>query len=191
MSLFKLFDAGPQLPLPYAPKLLNISERIALLYLCTSTSDSTKLASLIKNQSKTYYLRQISNRICSSLITYPFLNKTVVTYIPSSPNKVKSRGFEHTKVFSGFVAKRLGLKHTALLKSQKERASQVSLTPEGRMDNIKKAFAPISTDAKDVILAEDVITTGATFFEAAATLRVNRVLGICLAAHPEFVNKWA
>jgi predicted amidophosphoribosyltransferase len=56
-----------------------------------------------------------------------------------------------------------------------EGRSQTSLTPAERRENVRGVFAPApetaaQVDGADILLIDDVLTTGATAGEAAATL---------------------
>ncbi len=114
----------------------------------------------------------------------------LVTWVPSAPPNRRRRGFDQGEVLARAVAARLGLPAAALF------ARTGSATQTGRSRSGRLAGPPISLhDAgtrrgvtvrgADVLVVDDVVTTGATLRRAASLLRdarAARVVGVA-AAH--------
>lgn len=113
--------------------------------------------------------------------------------IPLHKSKVRSRGYNHAKILAEGLSKKLGLKTFDLLKRDRETKSQFGLNLKQRKENLSKAFS-ISSNNKslsnqltryaNVLLVDDILTTGTTLLEAARVLKRNgifKVFGLTLA----------
>lgn len=94
--------------------------------------------------------------------------------IPLGEEKLRERGYNQAALLSKPVAKHYGWKHDQRsLVRVKENHSQVALTREQRFENVKSAF--LAEQAKrnqlNVLLVDDVFTTGATIMEASKALK--------------------
>lgn len=120
------------------------------------------------------------------------LDEAKIIYIPISKSRKKERGFNQTELLAELFSKNFDLKIYSALKCQKNRhrKHQAKLKEKERLLNIKNNFKVINSkknlDLKNanVILIDDVITTGATLNEAARVLKeygVKKVYGLTLA----------
>jgi ComF family protein len=97
--------------------------------------------------------------------------------IPLARRRLWRRGFNQAAVLAHALSRRSGVPHDPMLLDRKrETPSQVGLTREQRKDNMRGAFAiaegrGIEVTGKNVLLLDDVITTGATLEAAARVLR--------------------
>lgn len=96
-----------------------------------------------------------------------------VTFVPMHPRKRRARGYDQAELLAGAVAEALGLKKVRLLERVRRTASQASLSLEERKKNVRGAFRvnPHSLDLGEVVLVDDVMTTGYTMNECAAALK--------------------
>lgn len=98
--------------------------------------------------------------------------------IPLSKDRLRERGFNQSLLLAKAVADhyRLNLVDN-VLKRTKETKTQSGLKDwEERKENVKNCFAlenPELIKGKNIILVDDVYTSGATMNEAAETLRAN------------------
>lgn len=102
----------------------------------------------------------------------------ILVPIPLSSARFKKRGYNQAEILAKELSKRLGFEVCNALERIKETRTQVGLSKEKRKENIAGAFA-LKTKfvsyfkGKNVILVDDVLTTGSTFLEAASVLKRN------------------
>lgn len=95
-----------------------------------------------------------------------------VAPIPIHQKRLAKRGFNQSQVLAqGLFAGREEVVN--LLKRKKDTAAQVKLTKTKRLTNVRGCFAYIGPKEvpENILLVDDVITTGATLGEAAILLR--------------------
>ena len=100
--------------------------------------------------------------------------------ICTSPgSKLRQRGFNQSELIARAMLKLkpaaldVKLNISALLRSRAT-GSQTGLTPPQRRDNVKGAFKVVRSDqvsGRDILLVDDVFTTGSTVSECARVLR--------------------
>jgi len=100
----------------------------------------------------------------------------LVVPVPTTAERLASRGYNQAALLAAPVAEALGLRLMPALERAGSRASQTSLTPSERRENVRGVFAPASGSEGSVrgarvLLVDDVLTTGATASEAAEALR--------------------
>lgn len=122
-----------------------------------------------------------------SLIQYEEFEKMIenskeliLVPISLSSKKLKRRGYNQAEILAKELSKKLELKVIDCLERTKDTRSQVGLNKKERRENIKGVFKfreKYSANFKNanVILVDDVLTTGATFSEAAFVLKQNHV----------------
>lgn len=106
----------------------------------------------------------------------PRAGGTVVTFVPGRPFRYFLRGYNPSRVLAAGYARAAGLPCRALLAKSRSGAHQAGLGREERLKNLAGAFfVPAggvgSVRGADVALVDDVVTTGATFHEAASALK--------------------
>ena len=94
--------------------------------------------------------------------------------VPSTRASIKQRGFNQTEVLGCQISKELKIKmYCNLLVRVKETPSQRECSREEREKNLLQAFAVNNADCikgKNILLVDDVFTTGSTSRECARTL---------------------
>jgi competence protein ComFC len=103
----------------------------------------------------------------------PYLESSVlVTSVPTASSRVRQRGYDHAKLLGEDLAATRGLSYGVLL-ARIGQTRQVGANRNQRKQQLSDAFRPISTRCKgrDVLLVDDVVTTGTTLEEAARCLR--------------------
>ena len=94
----------------------------------------------------------------------------VVTWVPMPPGRRKQRGIDHAGELARHLAEKLDLPCRPLLKCTRERHTQLGLSAEERQQNVRQAFACAAHAPGQVLLVDDVLTTGATTEACAACL---------------------
>ncbi len=112
------------------------------------------------------------------------LENFYITYVPMTKKELINRGFNQTKILAKVLAKRLNLKIFDGLVKIKETKQQALLDFKERFNNIKDAFNCKKSAPKNIILIDDVFTTGATLEEISKTLKkcgAKIIIGITFA----------
>ncbi len=108
-----------------------------------------------------------------------FAGDPVVIPVPLHVSKYRQRGFNQSELIARAALKlhpaALDVKpNVSALVRQKNTGSQTGLTPAQRRENMRGAFAVVRPDdvrGRDVLLIDDVLTTGTTASECARALR--------------------
>lgn len=99
----------------------------------------------------------------------------IIVSVPLHPKRQKWRGFNQSALLGQILSKKLGLEYHELLKRTKHTKPQVGLKGWERKKNIKNAFSltrPYTPDA-NILLVDDVWTTGSTLKECCYVLKRN------------------
>lgn len=92
--------------------------------------------------------------------------------VPSTARRNRERGYDPGALLAEEVARRLGRPLRPLLSRVREAPAQSTVPAAERQRNVRGAFAASArTRGLRLLLVDDVLTTGATAFEAARTLR--------------------
>jgi ComF family protein len=123
-------------------------------------------------QLKFYRLRS-AERAAAELVlrTIPAgLDVDSVTSVPVSPGRYRERGYNQSELVARLVAKRLGLPYRPML-GRATSVHQMGVGRRARLEQISGAFFAYRHLRGDrVLVVDDVVTTGATLSECAATL---------------------
>ena len=98
--------------------------------------------------------------------------ETVIVPVPTTPGRIRERGYDHMMLVTRYVARARGLKCQRLVR-RKTNTKQRQATAKKRDLQAKNAF--FVRDKVDVntpyLIIDDVMTTGATIKYASAALR--------------------
>lgn len=98
-----------------------------------------------------------------------------ITWVPLSRRRLRRRGYDQAELLAKLIAKHLGQSPVRLLKKQRDTPPQSKTgSVEKRRANIAGAYAclrPELVQGKQVLLVDDIVTTGATLSEAARVLK--------------------
>jgi len=110
---------------------------------------------------------------------------TLLVPVPLTAHRLVERGYNQAALLSGCIASCLGLKHRACALSRRHDARhQVGASKAERAEQVSGVFSadPRSTNNKNVILVDDVITTGATASACASALEAAGAHVVAVAA---------
>lgn len=125
--------------------------------------------------------------ICQRLGKFAFKNAVVVP-VPLHKKREAERGYNQCELIARYVCKKFDVPGGCALARVKKSLPQVKLDRQKRLTNLLGAFACIDRElilGKNVLLIDDVTTTGATLSECAAVLMASgakKVLGIVVAS---------
>lgn len=111
----------------------------------------------------------------------------MVTAVPMHPRRLRRRGMNHAALLAGKVAESIGMEYCELLMRTRNAPQQARLTHEKRMENLRGGFAlrPECVElvrGQDVLLIDDVLTTGGTAAACAEALHAAGVRNVYFAA---------
>ena len=116
----------------------------------------------------------------------------LITWVPLSAKRRRSRGYDQAQILAESAAKVLGKTAVPLLRKTRNASPQSRLaSAEARRANISGCYAVRSAEAvrgKHILLIDDIITTGSTISECARmllTAGAASVRGAALACHRE------
>jgi competence protein ComFC len=104
-------------------------------------------------------------------VNFDILKNFKIAYIPLTKKVERGRGFNQAKILAEVISKEVGLEIFNGLIKIKDTKLQTELDYEDRFKNIESAFECKESSPKNLILIDDVTTTGATLFEAAKKLK--------------------
>ncbi len=117
-----------------------------------------------------YFGDRLSERVA---IAYAKADFDVVTFVPSSEESLRERGYTPSHLIAKRTAKKLFLPCKELLVKDKETEKQHRLKARERMTNIKGSISPKENSdirGKTILLCDDIKTTGATLKECCDVL---------------------
>ena len=133
----------------------------------------------------------LAKQLSDFLQIYDILNKysiDVICPVPMHIRAIRERGYNQSKLLALNIAKNNKIEYQQLLKSLKDKQTQTKLTIARRAINVTNSVSAIN-DVKDknILLVDDVFTTGATLNECARVLKesgAKTIVGLTLAATP-------
>ncbi len=109
--------------------------------------------------------------------------------IPLSAKRYKKRGYNQAEILAKELGKRLNIKVLDCLERTRETITQVGLGKKERRENLKDAFIvnkkfAVALKNMNLLIVDDVLTTGATIYEATKALKKSgssKVWGVAFA----------
>lgn len=100
------------------------------------------------------------------------MSADIVTFVPMTDDEVKRRGFNQSELLAAAVADRLNMAMLPALVKTKDTSEQKALNARDRAKNLEGAFECALSQVKrrNILLIDDIFTTGATSNECARTL---------------------
>ncbi len=111
------------------------------------------------------YLKKFFAEELFKLYSAEGLKADAVTYVPMTDKAVKKRGYNQTLLLAEEFSALSGLEVISVLKKTRDTKHQVGLNRKDRLNNLGGSFGITdkkSAAGKDILLIDDVATTGAT-----------------------------
>lgn len=108
----------------------------------------------------------------------------LVTAVPVSEERKKSRGFNQSELLARPLARKLGLPYAECLVKVRDNPEQHLLSRQKRLRNVRGVYRALrpQTPGKRILLVDDIVTTGSTLSECARTLYAGGAAGVGCAA---------
>lgn len=107
---------------------------------------------------------EIISEIMTEKILIKNLRDQVITYVPMHWKKEGERGYNQSKILAEKIARNLDLSCQDVFEKVIDTKFQVGLKKFDREENLRDAFR-VKNYAQEIIIVDDVITTGATISE--------------------------
>ena len=108
-------------------------------------------------------------------------NPEVIVSAPTSKKRLFKRGFNHVTLIAKYLSEFTGIPCDDILIKIKDTTPQSLLSAKERLSNLKGAFACKEHNYKNVLLIDDVYTTGSTVRELCRVLKKSGVKEINVA----------
>jgi ComF family protein len=109
--------------------------------------------------------------------------KTVIVPVPTAAQRIRQRGFDHVALIAKYLARRRGLNYRLILARKTNTTQHFSKTAQARARAAQAAFyLPRPQAPAQVLLLDDIHTTGATLRAARSLLIKNGAKSVRLAA---------
>ena len=106
----------------------------------------------------------------------------VIVPVPLHNTKKRERGFNQAHLLAQPLASEFGIPLSSRLERVRPGVSQTTLSRRERLDNVHGTFVlsrPLEFKDKNVLLVDDVFTTGATLSECSKVLRDHGARSAC------------
>lgn len=145
--------------------------------LCHYNEDLKRIILKIKYKNKREYIEAFGKLMAFRFKSYvEAANIKYIIPVPLHKSKLKSRGFNQSELLAKELSKYLNIPvETNYLKRVKNTRDQKGLTREERLHNLDLAFLSkkFSTDIDNILLIDDVYTTGTTIEKCAQALKMS------------------
>lgn len=169
-------------------RIMNLKHEIekdGIKFQCYSLgaySFTLKKLILLLKYDKEFLAARLIAKYLSEFIKDNIIDKIdMITFIPSSRESLKKRGFNQCEVICKFVSNDCNVPYKSLMYKEINGRDQIGLDTIKRWQNVKDSFKmkkSVDINGKRILLIDDVITTGATAFYGAKCLKNSGALEV-------------
>lgn len=166
-------------------KIKNDAELVGALHVFSAANYDDKLIQKSLKVFKYGFVRDMAGPLAEVVRTYvdniPIISSglwsgsSLVVPVPLHNKRLNWRGFNQSEVLAKKIAEIYGLEVGNILIKNKNMKPQADIEDrESRMNNIKDSFAcSANLNSRNIVLVDDICTTGATLNECAKVLAAN------------------
>lgn len=146
---------------------------------CIEYNDISKQLILgLKYKNKTYISKYISN-IIKEKLELENIKFDYITFVPLHRKRLRKRGFNQSEKIAKYLSKEINVPISDCIYRKENTKKLYSLTKKERELELKNTFRLneniINIKNKDILLIDDIFTTGATSNEISKILKLNEV----------------
>jgi predicted amidophosphoribosyltransferase len=167
--------------LPGLPRVHGLSRCHALWVYEGATRD---LVTALKYRRRRDLVSRVADRLVAATPPPPPPHSATVTWAATTVGRARQRGADHAELLARAVARRWGLPARGLLR-RLPGPVQTGRDATARQDH--PGYVTTSPVSREVVVVDDVVTTGATLHAAARALRgagAGEVIGLAIARTP-------
>ena len=119
-----------------------------------------------------YFANKLADLVAKKFGEMPF---DTVTFVPMHWQKKTANGYNHAEIIARLVAKRFSLPFRSLLIQPKKSKTQHTLSISERFIAVKNKYKlkkHINIKGKNILIIDDIMTTGATLSECSRLLKL-------------------
>ncbi|MGH7158296.1 MAG: ComF family protein [Candidatus Saccharimonadales bacterium] len=159
--------------------------RSTRLFAVQSVTTYDGLAKELVRKIKFERLRMGAEPIADLLAALRYEPDEVIAHIPTATSRVRQRGYDQAALIARGISRRTGLVHASLL-ARLGQQRQVGKSRKERKAQMNELFFVVgNVKNRNIILVDDVVTTGATLEACASALKIagaKRVSAVVFAA---------
>lgn len=134
----------------------------------------------------TGYAEPFAELIADCVTEYIDGQVDMISWVPLSRKRLRQRGYDQARLLAEAVSKRMGIPCVSVLNKKRHTAPQSRTgSAEKRRSNISGAYTvnnPEIVRGKNILLIDDIVTTGSTFSECSRTLGMSGANRVYCAA---------
>ena len=130
------------------------------------SGDIAKLVRSYKYNGKRYLADFMATQMAKALDG----DYSAVCHVPLHKKRLAQRGFDQAELLAKSISVKTGIPFAHVIERTRNTKTQVSLGQKQRQENMKGAFVAVGDISGNVLLIDDVLTTGATTAECAQVL---------------------
>ena len=177
-------DCLKKINIPYLFKKLNNEDFDYVFCGSYYKNEIRNMIHSFKFHKKAYLYKYFIKLCLRDKKIYEFLRKfDCITYVPMHYKKQIKRGYNQSELLAKELGKRLDLPVLKCLEKIKENKVQSLLSEKERVQNVKgvyKICGSIDIKGKNIILVDDILTTGSTAKSCSKILKTCKPKTICV-----------
>ncbi len=141
---------------------------------CYYDDAAAKIIKDFKFKGKKFYAEYIAKVMMSKAETFD--NIDYITFVPITKKRLKERGYNQAELLANIISEKINVPVKNLLEKVTDGKHQVKLNQEERLKNLVDSFKvnddeKINIKGKNILIIDDVFTTGTTLSECAKALK--------------------